>query len=199
MVQVFPILIHLACITAFFFPVTLPCILIALLLRSKNVCDHYFTTATFPTARSRPVDWFSLLGLPSHAVPDNAVLYGGCPPPQASPPFRYGEGCPLSNAKNFFWSHTLWFMTDYAVPTFKGEVRDWLKFKELNSSTVLTGSRSFSYLRLILFGRIRLVSVIDRAFRSDHIDLGLFGAHHSIVPRNLCRQFDRPPVWVSKV
>ena len=33
--------------------------------------------------------------------------------------------------KNFLWSHTLWFMTDYALPTFLKEIPDWLKFKEL--------------------------------------------------------------------
>ena len=33
--------------------------------------------------------------------------------------------------KNFLWSHTLWFMTDYALPTFLKEIPDWAKFKEL--------------------------------------------------------------------
>ena len=32
---------------------------------------------------------------------------------------------------SLFWSHTLWFMTDYAVPTFLKEIPDWLKFPEL--------------------------------------------------------------------
>ena len=35
------------------------------------------------------------------------------------------------HTKGIFWSHTLWFMTDYAVPTFLKEIPDLLKFKEL--------------------------------------------------------------------
>lgn len=35
------------------------------------------------------------------------------------------------NSNSLFWSHTLWFMTDYAVPTFLKEIPDWLKFPEL--------------------------------------------------------------------
>ena len=35
------------------------------------------------------------------------------------------------NSNSLFWSHTLWFMTDYAVPTFLKEIPDWLKFREL--------------------------------------------------------------------
>ena len=35
------------------------------------------------------------------------------------------------HTKSLLWSHTLWFMTDYAVPTFLKEIPDWLKFAEL--------------------------------------------------------------------
>jgi stearoyl-CoA desaturase (delta-9 desaturase) len=35
------------------------------------------------------------------------------------------------HTRGIFWSHTLWFMTDYAVPTFLKEIPDLIKFKEL--------------------------------------------------------------------
>ena len=35
------------------------------------------------------------------------------------------------HTKGVFWSHTLWFMTDYAVPTLLKEIPDWVKFPEL--------------------------------------------------------------------
>ncbi|MBT5717164.1 MAG: acyl-CoA desaturase [Opitutae bacterium] len=33
--------------------------------------------------------------------------------------------------KSILWSHALWFMSDYALPTFMKEIPDWLKFREL--------------------------------------------------------------------
>ena len=34
-------------------------------------------------------------------------------------------------SKTLLWSHALWFMSDYALPTFLREIPDWLKYKEL--------------------------------------------------------------------
>ncbi|MDA0722905.1 MAG: acyl-CoA desaturase [Verrucomicrobia bacterium] len=34
-------------------------------------------------------------------------------------------------SKSVLWSHALWFMSDYALPTFLREIPDWLKYKEL--------------------------------------------------------------------
>ena len=50
------VLIHLACLSAFFFPVTLPCILIALLSYGVRMRDHgfyhrYFAHRSFKTSR----------------------------------------------------------------------------------------------------------------------------------------------------
>ncbi len=33
--------------------------------------------------------------------------------------------------KSILWSHSLWFMSDYALPTFLKEIPDWLKYQEL--------------------------------------------------------------------
>ena len=33
--------------------------------------------------------------------------------------------------KSILWSHALWLMSDYALPTFLREIPDWLKYKEL--------------------------------------------------------------------
>ena len=34
-------------------------------------------------------------------------------------------------SKSILWSHSLWFMSDYALPTFLREIPDWLKYQEL--------------------------------------------------------------------
>ena len=50
------------------------------------------------------------------------------------------------HSKSFFWSHTLWFMTDYAVPTFLKEIPDLLKFRELRFLN------RFDWIPLVLLG-----------------------------------------------
>ena len=60
------------------------------------------------------------------------------------------------HSKSFIWSHTLWFMTEYSVPTFLKEVRDWVKFKELVFLIVMIGSLSF-YLVLHVITLLRFL------------------------------------------
>ena len=128
------VLIHLACLSAFFFPVTLPCILIALLSYGVRMFaitafyHRYFAHRSFKTSR--------LVQFLGAAVACSSGQRG--PLWWAAHHRRHHRHSDTEkdvhspNAKSFFWSHTLWFMTDYAVPTFKSEIRDWLKFRELN-------------------------------------------------------------------
>lgn len=127
------VIIHLGCILAFFFPFTLPCILIALLSYGVRMFaitafyHRYFSHRSFKTSRlvqfigatvacssgQRGPLWWAAHHRRHHKHSDTDIDVH-------SP-----------HTKSFFWSHTLWFMTDYAVPTFLKEIPDWLKFQEL--------------------------------------------------------------------
>ncbi len=126
--------IHLAALSAFFYPVTIPCILIATfsyLIRMFAITafyHRYFSHRTFKTGRlvqfigafvacssgQRGPLWWAAHHRRHHRHSDTE------------------EDMHSPHTNSFLWSHTLWFMTDYAVPTFKGEIKDWLKFKELD-------------------------------------------------------------------
>ena len=125
--------IHLAALLAFLYPVTLPCILLALLsylirmFAITGFYHRYFSHRTFKAGRlvqfigafvacssgQRGPLWWAAHHRRHHRHSDTE------------------EDVHSPHTKSFIWSHTLWFMTDYSVPTFKGEVRDWLKFREL--------------------------------------------------------------------
>ena len=126
--------IHLAALLVFFYPVTFACIAIALLsylVRMFAITafyHRYFSHRTFKTGRivqfigafvacssgQRGPLWWAAHHRRHHRHSDTE------------------EDVHSPHTKSFIWSHTLWFMTDYAVPTFKGEIKDWLKFKELD-------------------------------------------------------------------
>ena len=125
--------IHLAALLAFFYPVTIPCILLAFfsyLIRMFAITafyHRYFSHRSFKTGRivqfigafvacssgQRGPLWWAAHHRRHHRHSDTE------------------DDVHSPHTKSFFWSHTLWFMTDYSVPTFKSEVKDWLKFKEL--------------------------------------------------------------------
>lgn len=127
------VLIHLSCITAFFFPVTLPCILIALLsygIRMFAITafyHRYFSHRSFKT--SRLVQFIGATVACSSG--QRGPLWWAAHHRRHHKHSDTEDDVHSPHTKSFLWSHTLWFMTDYAVPTFLKEIPDWLKFREL--------------------------------------------------------------------
>ncbi len=127
------VFIHLAALLAFLYPISLACILIAILSYVVRMfCitafyHRYFSHRTFKTSRlvqfvgafvacssgQRGPLWWAAHHRRHHRHSDT----------------EKDEHSP--HTKSFIRSHTLWFMTDYAVPTFMREVRDLAKFREL--------------------------------------------------------------------
>ena len=127
------ILIHLGALLVFFSPFAWPCLIILLISYSARMFaitafyHRYFSHRTFHTSRL-----VQFLG-----------AFVACASGQRGPLWwaahhrlhhRHSDTEHDSHSphhKNFLWSHTLWFMTDYALPTFLKEIPDWVKFKEL--------------------------------------------------------------------
>lgn len=127
------ILIHLCALLVFFTPFAWPCIVVlgisyaARMFAITAFYHRYFSHRTFKTSRI-----VQFLG-----------AFVACASGQRGPLWwaahhrmhhRHSDTDKDSHSphhKNFLWSHTLWFMTDYALPTFLKEIPDWVKFKEL--------------------------------------------------------------------
>jgi stearoyl-CoA desaturase (delta-9 desaturase) len=127
------ILIHLGALLVFFTPFTWPCLVVVLISYASRMFaitafyHRYFSHRTFKTNRV-----VQFLG-----------AFVACASGQRGPLWwaahhrmhhRHSDTEHDSHSphhKNFLWSHTLWFMTDYALPTFLKEIPDWVKFKEL--------------------------------------------------------------------
>jgi stearoyl-CoA desaturase (delta-9 desaturase) len=127
------IVIHLLAVSAFFYPVTLYCVLLAVVSYSLRMFTitafyhRYFSHRSFKTGRvvqfigafiacssgQRGPLWWAAHHRRHHRHSDT------------------DQDIHSPHAKGVFWSHTLWFMTDYAVPTLLKEIPDWLKFPEL--------------------------------------------------------------------
>ena len=127
------IFIHVLAVSAFFYPVTLYCILLAVASYSLRMFTitafyhRYFSHRSFKTGRvvqfigafiacssgQRGPLWWAAHHRRHHRHSDT------------------DQDIHSPHAKGVFWSHTLWFMTDYAVPTLLKEIPDWLKFPEL--------------------------------------------------------------------
>ena len=127
------IIIHLLAVSAFFYPVTLYCVLLAVTSYSLRMFTitafyhRYFSHRSFKTGRvvqfmgafiacsagQRGPLWWAAHHRRHHRHSDT------------------DQDIHSPHAKGVFWSHTLWFMTDYAVPTLLKEIPDWLKFPEL--------------------------------------------------------------------
>ena len=142
------ILLHCLALTAFFHPVTIPCLILALVSYSVRMFSitafyhRYFSHRTFKTSRL-----VQFLG-----------AFIACSSGQRGPLWwaahhrrhhRHSDtekDVHSPHSKSFFWSHTLWFMTDYAVPTFLKEIPDLLKFRELRFLN------RFDWIPLVLLG-----------------------------------------------
>ena len=127
------ILIHLGALLVFFSPFAWPCLAVLLISYAARMFaitafyHRYFSHRTFKTSRL-----VQFLG-----------AFVACASGQRGPLWwaahhrmhhRHSDTEHDSHSphhKNFLWSHTLWFMTDYALPTFLKEIPDWTKFKEL--------------------------------------------------------------------
>lgn len=127
------IVIHLLAVSAFFYPVTFYCIVLAVISYSLRMFTitafyhRYFSHRSFKTGR----------------IVQFIGAFIGCSSGQRGPLWwaahhrrhhRHSDtdkDIHSPHSKGIFWSHTLWFMTDYAVPTLLKEIPDWLKFPEL--------------------------------------------------------------------
>ena len=127
------ILIHLGVLLVLHTPFVWPCLLVLFISYSTRMFaitafyHRYFSHRTFKTSR-----FVQFIG-----------AFVACASGQRGPLWwaahhrlhhRHSDTENDSHSphhKNFLWSHTLWFMTDYALPTFLKEIPDWLKFKEL--------------------------------------------------------------------
>ncbi|MDA0344009.1 MAG: acyl-CoA desaturase [Opitutae bacterium] len=127
------ILIHLGALLVFFTPFAWPCLAVLALSYAARMFaitafyHRYFSHRTFKTSR----------------IVQFIGAFTACASGQRGPLWwaahhrmhhRHSDTDKDSHSphhKNFLWSHTLWFMTDYALPTFLKEIPDWVKFKEL--------------------------------------------------------------------
>ena len=127
------VLIHLACVIAFFYPVTWACIALAFV----SYCVRMFSITAFYHR------YFSHRSFKTSRVVQYIGAFVACSSGQRGPLWwaahhrrhhRHSDtdaDVHSPHTKSLLWSHTLWFMTDYAVPTFLKEIPDWLKFPEL--------------------------------------------------------------------
>ena len=127
------VIIHLLTLLAFFYPVTIACLVVATISYSLRMFSitafyhRYFSHRTFKT--SRAVQFIGAFIACSSG--QRGPLWWAAHHRRHHRHSDTEEDVHSPHTKSFFWSHTLWFMTDYAVPTFLKEIPDWLKFKEL--------------------------------------------------------------------
>ena len=127
------VIIHLLTLLAFFYPVTIACLVVASISYSLRMFSitafyhRYFSHRTFKT--SRAVQFIGAFIACSSG--QRGPLWWAAHHRRHHRHSDTEEDVHSPHTKSFFWSHTLWFMTDYAVPTFLKEIPDWLKFKEL--------------------------------------------------------------------
>ncbi|MBL62525.1 MAG: acyl-CoA desaturase [Opitutae bacterium] len=128
------ILIHLAAITTIFlFPVTWPCIALAVLSYSVRMFaitafyHRYFSHRAFQT--SRLVQWLGAFAACSAG--QRGPLWWAAHHRMHHRHSDTDEDMHSPHRKTFLQSHLFWFMTDYALPTYLKEIPDWLKFPEL--------------------------------------------------------------------
>ena len=142
------VLIHLFTILAFFYPVTISCLVVALVSYSLRMFSitafyhRYFSHRSFKT--SRIVQFVGAFVACSSG--QRGPLWWAAHHRRHHKHSDTEEDVHSPHTKSFFWSHTLWFMTDYAVPTFLKEIPDWLKFKELQFLN------RFDWIPLVLLG-----------------------------------------------
>jgi len=127
------IIIHLLALGAFFYPFTLPCLFLAIISYSLRMFSitafyhRYFSHRTFKT--SRIVQFIGAFVACSSG--QRGPLWWAAHHRRHHKHSDTDEDVHYPHTKGVFWSHTIWFMTDYAVPTFLKEIPDLIKFKEL--------------------------------------------------------------------
>ena len=127
------IVIHLLAVLAFFYPVTLYGIALALFSYSIRMFTitafyhRYFSHRSFKTGRF--VQFIG--GFIACSSGQRGPLWWAAHHRRHHRHSDTDKDIHSPHTKGVFWSHTLWFMTDYAVPTLLKEIPDWVKFPEL--------------------------------------------------------------------
>ena len=127
------IFIHGLVILAFLYPFVWPCLLICVLSYSVRMFaitafyHRYFSHRAFKT--NRIVQFLG--GFIACCSAQRGPLWWAAHHRRHHRHSDTEKDMHSPKTNSLFWSHTLWFMTDYAVPTFLKEIPDWLKFPEL--------------------------------------------------------------------
>ena len=127
------IVIHLLAVLAFFYPVTLYGIALALFSYSIRMFTitafyhRYFSHRSFKTGRFMQF----IGGFIACSSGQRGPLWWAAHHRRHHRHSDTDKDIHSPHTKGVFWSHTLWFMTDYAVPTLLKEIPDWVKFPEL--------------------------------------------------------------------
>ena len=127
------IVIHLLAVLAFFYPVTLYGIALALFSYSIRMFTitafyhRYFSHRSFKTGRFMQF----IGGFIACSAGQRGPLWWAAHHRRHHRHSDTDKDIHSPHTKGVFWSHTLWFMTDYAVPTLLKEIPDWVKFPEL--------------------------------------------------------------------
>lgn len=144
------IIIHLVALGAFFFPVSTACIVFAIISYSARMFSitafyhRYFSHRTFKT--SRIVQFIGAFVACSSG--QRGPLWWAAHHRRHHRHSDTDKDVHSPHSRSLFWSHTLWFMTEYSVPTFLKEVRDLTKFKEL------VFLNRYDWIPLVLLGSI---------------------------------------------
>jgi stearoyl-CoA desaturase (delta-9 desaturase) len=188
------ILIHLGALFVFFTPFAWPCLVVLLISYAARMFaitafyHRYFSHRTFKTGRV-----VQFLG-----------AFVACASGQRGPLWwaahhrmhhRHSDTEHDSHSphhKNFLWSHTLWFMTDYALPTFLKEIPDWAKFKELRFIN------RYDWIA-VLFLALGSLPSMDWYEWTLYACLGIFPSHRSSLPCHILGQFPHPYVWEEEI
>lgn len=127
------VLIHVAALSAFFFPVLWPGVLLAIFSYTVRMfCitafyHRYFSHRAFKTSR-----FVQFVGaFVACSAGQRGPLWWAAHHRRHHRHSDTEEDVHSPKTRSLFWSHMLWFMTEYSVPTFLKEVKDLLKFPEL--------------------------------------------------------------------
>ena len=127
------IVVHLLAALAFFQPFVWPCLLICFLSYSARMFSitafyhRYFSHRAFKT--NRLVQFFG--GFVACSAGQRGPLWWAAHHRLHHRHSDTDKDVHSPKTNSLLWSHTLWFMTDFALPTFLKEIPDWLKFPEL--------------------------------------------------------------------
>ena len=126
------VLIHIAALSAFFFPILWPGVLLAIFSYTVRMfCitafyHRYFSHRAFKTSR-----FVQFAGAFVACSAGQRGLWWAAHHRRHHRHSDTEDDVHSPKTRSLFWSHMLWFMTEYSVPTFLKEVKDLLKFPEL--------------------------------------------------------------------